>query len=111
MPRKKAIPDNIPTTYKYKGEQVLIESNYVYEVDVYLIQKNRANILCSRTYISDKELKVKDVEIIKRGKDYNIQRFITLVGAPIEFIQENNLPIYELYKKKRNEKRKSTVSH
>ena len=56
----------------------------------------RANMLSTRYYTSDKLLEVKEVEVIKRFKDFNIERFITLLGAPKSFIEENNLPIYEL---------------
>lgn len=55
-------------------------------------------MLSCRYYTSDKLLNVKEVEVVKRFKNFNIERFITLLGAPISFIEENNLPIYELKK-------------
>lgn len=56
----------------------------------------RANVLSTRYYTSNKLLEAKEVEVIKRFKDFNIERFITLLGAPQSFIEENNLPVYEL---------------
>lgn len=56
----------------------------------------RANVLSTRYYTSDKLLNVKEVEIIKRFRTFSIERFITLLGAPQSFIEENNLPVYEL---------------
>ena len=64
----------------------------------------RANVLSTRYYTSEKLLEVKEVEVIKRFKDFNIERFITLLGAPQSFIEENNLPIYELRKPIRKKK-------
>lgn len=64
----------------------------------------RVNMLSSRFYTSNKLLDVKEVEEIKRFKDFTIDRFITLLGAPMSFIEENNLPIYELRKPTRKKK-------
>lgn len=58
-----------------------------------------ACILGSKYFKSDKLLNIKkDVEYLKKTKDYNIVRYIDLLGAPMSFIEENNLPIYELRK-------------
>lgn len=65
----------------------------------------RANILSCRYYTSNKLLNVKEVEVVKRFKNFHIERFITLLGAPMSFIEDNNLPIYEL--KKPSKKKKS----
>lgn len=65
----------------------------------------RANILSCRYYTSNKLLNVKEVEVVKRFKNFHIERFITLLGAPMSFIEDNNLPIYEL--KKSSKKKKS----
>lgn len=78
---------------------------FLYEVDLYYISRNRCNLLLSRTYTSDRELKVKETEVVRRFKNFAIERFITLVGAPIAFIEENNLPIYEPKKRKIKKKK------
>lgn len=91
-------------TYRYQGSRVEVLPYFLYEVDIFRIAPMRANILSSRYYISDKLLNVKEVEVIKRFKSFNIERFITLLGVPQSFIEENNLPIYEL----RTNRKKST---
>lgn len=96
---------NNSKTYRYQDNQIEVLPYFLYEVDLYSISPKRTKILLSRYYTSDKFLNVKEVEVVKRFKNFNIQRFITLLGAPISFIEENNLPIYELkksYKKKKS---------
>lgn len=94
-----------PITYRYQDCQIEVLPCFLYEVDLYFISPKRTNLLSCRYYTSDRLLKVKEVEIIKRFKNFNIERFITLLGAPVSFIEENNLPIYEL--KKPSKKKKS----
>lgn len=94
-----------PRTYRYQGNQIEVLPYFLYEVDLYSIFPKRTKILLSRYYTSNKLLNIKEVEVVKRFKNFSIQRFITLLGAPISFIEENNLPIYELkkpYKKKKS---------
>ena len=98
-----------PVTYRYQDSQLMVAPTFMYEVDLYYISKNRANLLSSRAYTSDRELNVNEVEIVKRFKKFSIERFITLVGAPIAFIREKNLPIYEPNKpKKKTVKKKKS---
>lgn len=71
---------------------------FLYEVSVYKLAPNMACILGSKFFKSDKLLNIKkDVEY-KKAKDFTIVRYIDLLGAPMSFIEENNLPIYELRK-------------
>lgn len=92
-------------TYRYQDNQIEVLPWFLYEVDLYFISPRRANLLSHRYYTSDKLLNSKEVEVIKRFRNFNIERFITLLGAPISFIEENSLPIYEL--KKPSKKKKS----
>lgn len=78
---------------------------FLYEVELFRIEPNRANMLSSRMYTSDKLLNVKEVEVTKKYKKFSIIRFITLLGAPKSFIEENNLPIYELRKPTKKKKK------
>lgn len=91
-------------TYRYQDCQIEVLPCFLYEVDLYFISPRRANLLSCRYYTSDILLKVKEVEVIKRFKNFNIERFITLLGAPISFIKENDLPIYELKKLSKRKK-------
>lgn len=105
MPRTKSPTTDKPITYRYQDCQIEVLPCFLYEVDLYFISPRRANLLSCRYYTSDRLLKVKEVEVVKRFKNFNIERFTTLLGAPISFIEENNLPIYEL--KKPSKKKKS----
>lgn len=105
MPRTSSHTTDNPITYWYQDSQIEVLPCFLYEVDLYFISPRRANMLSNRYYTSDRLLNVKDVEVVKRFKNFNIQRFITLLGAPISFIEENNLPIYE--SKKPFKKKKS----
>lgn len=106
MPWKSVPTVDKPITYRYQDEQIEVLPYFLYEVSLYRIAPMRANILSTRYYTSDKLLNVKEVEVVKRFKNFNIERFITLLGAPQSFIEENNLPIYEL-KRKQTKKKKS----
>ncbi len=105
MPRTKSPTADKPITYWYQDSQIEVLPYFLYEIDLYLISPRRANMLSNRCYTSDRLLNVKEVEVVKRFKNFNIQRFITLLGAPISFIEENNFPIYE--PKKPSKKKKS----
>lgn len=104
IPQTKSLVADKPITYRYQDCQIEVLPCFLYEVDLYFISPRRANLLSCRYYTSDTLLKVKEVEVIKRFKNFNIERFITLLGAPISFIEENNLPIYELKKLSKRKK-------
>lgn len=104
MPRTKSPSGDKPITYRYQDSQIEVLPYFLYEVDIYRIAPKRVNILSSRYYTSNKLLQVNEREVIKRFKDFSIDRFITLLGAPLSFIEENNLPIYELRKPIRKKK-------
>lgn len=93
-----------PNTYRYQGCQIEVMPYFLYEVSLYRTTFRRVNLLLTRYYTSGSLLKVKENEVIKRFRTFNIERFITLLGAPMSFIEENNLPLYEL---KKHEKRKN----
>ena len=68
-----------------------------------------SSILSSKFYTSKKLLDVEEMTILKRFRNFDIERYVTLLGAPQSFIEENNLPIYEL--KKRKSKKLSKISN
>lgn len=55
---------------------------YLYIVELYRISKNRANVISTRYYISNKELEVSEVKVLKKFRNFSIERFITLLGSP-----------------------------
>lgn len=88
----------IPVSYRFGENRIEPMPYFLYEVSIYKITKNMAGLLDSKYYKSDKLLKIKNEVESKKYKDYSIVRYIDLLGAPMEFIRENNLPIYELRK-------------
>ena len=60
----------------------------------------------SQFYKSNKLLDVKEETTIKRFKNHIVIRNIDLLGVPKEFVEENNLPIYEYKLKKETYKKK-----
>lgn len=95
----------VPTTYLFHGDRVEIMPYFLYEVSVYKITKNMAALMGSQFYKSDKPLTIKKDSTIKKYKDYSVVRYVDILGVTKEFVEENNLPIYEI-KKKRNKKKK-----
>ena len=89
-------------TYRYQDNQIEVLPYFLYAVDICIVAPKISLSFGYRYYTSNKLLNVKEVEVIKRFNNFNIERFITLLGATISFIKENNLSIYEL---KKHEKR------
>ena len=87
-------------SYRYNDLNIEVLPYFLYEVSFYKISENMANMLEKRYYKSDKLLNVKETTI-KKYKHYTLIRYINLLGAPIEFIEDNYLPEYELIKKKK----------
>lgn len=95
----------IPVSYRFGENRIEPMPYFLYEVSIYKITKNMACILDSKYFKSDKLLKIKKDAEYKKVKDGTIARYIDLLGAPMEFIQENNLPIYELRKPSKKKKK------
>ena len=95
----------ISVSYRFGENRIEPMPYFLYEVSIYKVAKNMSGLLDSKYYKSDKLLKIKNEVTCKRFKDYQIIRYIDLLGAPMEFIKENNLPIYELRKPSRKKKK------
>lgn len=87
--------------YQYNEDKIESMPYFLYEISYYKIEKNMAGLLDFKYFKSDKLLNIKNKIECKRYKNYLIIRYINLIGAPIEFIKENNLQLYELKKKKK----------
>lgn len=112
-------PNNKIETDSYvnkDGDRIIILPMYLYElsVDKYIVegkQKRYENInskfIKSKQYIKSKCM----VEYFpnKKKMEYCIIKSLNMLGAPKEFIYENNFPKWELKKKKQNEKGKSSL--
>ena len=90
-----------PTTYLLHGNRVEVMPYFLYEVSVYKITKDTTFLIKSRFYKSDKLLTIKNDVTVKRFKDYNVVRFVNILGVTKEFMEENYLQIYEAKPKKK----------
>ena len=86
-------------TYRYGNLQIEVLPKFLYEVDISKISKDVSAMLSDRYYTSDELLNAPETTVIKRFNSFMLVRFITLLGAPLSFIQENNLQPYTLLKK------------
>lgn len=91
-----------PTTsesYRFKDNKIKVMPYFLYEISIYKITKNMVNMLDSKYFKSNKLLGI--CNEYNKFRNNLIVKYVDLLGAPIEFIKENNLPLYELrnYKK------------
>lgn len=96
----------IPQIYLFGDSRVEILPYFLYEVSIYKIAKNMAALMASQLYKSDKALTIKKDVTVKKYKDHSIVRYVDVLGVTKEFVEENNLPIYESKVKKKSIKRK-----
>lgn len=95
-------------SYRYKENRVTIMPYFLYEVNIYRLEKNMASILNSKFYKSDELINIKNDEIIlERTKDYTIVKNIDIIGVPEDFVKKNSLEVYELRKPIKKVKEKS----
>ncbi len=100
-----------PTSYLTSdGSRIYPAPFFLYEVTTYKLYnakqaapaKGRAELIDSRFFKTTKPLKTLEYRSIKKS-DYLLEQSITWIGAPMSYILDNNLPIYDP-KKKKNEK-------
>ena len=94
-----------PKTYVYDGSRIEVLPYFLYEVCIIKYWKYGFCVLGSRFFKTDKLLHIKHKNVLKYYKDYTIEKEIFLVGAPYEFIRENNLPVYKPNVKKKKFKK------
>ncbi len=81
--------------YDYKGEAVELLPTFLYEISLYKLWKGGAASLGTKYYKADHLLNIKQSLEIQKINDGHIEKTITLVGVPQEFINEFNLKPYE----------------
>lgn len=86
--------------YVFENYTIVELPYYLYELSIYRAYKNRYECQGSKFLTSPKPLKFKP-EIREKHDNYFEIKCVDFLGAPIEFIKENNLPIYECKKRKR----------
>ena len=85
--------------YSYNGMPIEEFPTFLYEVCIYKYWKFGACLLESKFITSDNLLKIKQDSECKYVNYYIIEKSITLLGAPRDFIQ--NLKKYQLNPKKK----------
>lgn len=96
-----------PKSYIYNGCRIEVLPYFLYEVCLHKYWKNGYCILGSKFIKSDQLLDIKQANVYKRVDEYLLEKDITLLGVPSSFVEENNLPVYEINKIKKKLKRKS----
>lgn len=87
------------TTNQYVIENYKVEEMpyFLYEVNIYRYDKYGVNILDNRFYKSSNY--VKPYNIIKKEKDYILEKNISILGVTRDFICKYNLPLYDKKRK------------
>ena len=97
------------------GNRIYPASAFLYEVNTYKLfnakqaipSKGRAELVNSKFFIATKPLTTLGYKAV-RTKDYLLEMSITWIGAPMQYILDNHLSIYDP-KKKKNEKGRRNV--
>lgn len=74
------------TIYIKDNSEVIVSDKFIYHSSVHKIWKQGACLLDDRYYTSNTPLNLKKIPRILKKKDYNIHRFITLEGAPENYL-------------------------
>ena len=105
-----------PTSYlTLDGSRIYPAPFFLYEVCTYKLfndkqakpSKGRAELIDSKFFKASKPLTTLGYKALKK-QDYLLEQTVTWIGAPMQYILDNNLPIYDP-KKKKNEKGRSNV--
>lgn len=105
-----------PTSYLTSdGSRIYPAPVFLYEVTTYKLynakqaapSKGRAELVNSKFFKASKPLTTLGYRALKK-QDYLLEQAVTWIGAPMQYILDNNLPIYDP-KKKKNEKGRSNV--
>ena len=104
-----------PTSYLTSdGSRIYPAPFFLYEVITYKLYKptalckGRAELINSKFFKASKPLTTLGYKALKK-QDYLLEQTVTWIGAPMQYILDNNLPIYDP-KKKKNEKGRRNVS-
>jgi len=105
-----AKPTPITSYLTLDGSRIFPASAFIYEVTTYKLfnskqaapSKGRAELVDSKFFVTSKPLTTLKYRAIKK-KDYLLEQSVAWLGAPMSYILDNNLTIYDP-KKKKNEK-------
>lgn len=76
--------------YLKNNEYVQDTNSFVYCISVYKIFQKRAELVSEKYYSSKNVLKFKKKDLKLKKKDYILYRYVDLIGAPLEYLLNNN---------------------
>ena len=76
--------------YLKNNEYVQDTNSFVYCISVYKIFQKRAELVSEKYYSSKNVLKFKKKDLKLKKKDYILHRYVDLIGAPLEYLLNNN---------------------
>ena len=106
-----------PTSYLTSdGSRIYEAPFFLYEVVTYKLfnskqavpSKGRAELIDSKFFKTTKPLATLNRKVLEKP-DYLLEQSVVWIGAPMSYIKDNNLTIYDPKKKKKNEKGRSNV--
>ena len=110
------VKNTLPTSYLTPdGSRIYPANAFLYEVNTYKLfnskqaipSSGRAELINSKFFAANKPLTTLSYKAVI-NKNYLLEMSITWIGAPMQYILDNKLPIYDP-KKKKNEKGRSNV--
>lgn len=84
-----------PTIYHSGDVKLTVSSTFIYEVQLYLIYKDRAECVGSKFYSSDKPLAVKESQFVRMSDEITCAKYITWLSAPLDYLTNNNFKVLE----------------
>ena len=75
------------------GSKLTVTNFFLYELSIYKIYKDRFECIDSKFYSTKKPLNIKKDIQIRKLKDYKIVIYIDWIGAPEEYIKNNNFKL------------------
>lgn len=87
----------VPQFINLEGNKIIVSKRFVYEVTKYLYIDNRAEYVAGRIFESNKYLKDKcELKYFpdKKHKQYVVEVSLTMLSAPLDYINNNNLKEY-----------------
>lgn len=80
------------TYLSQQGNKLTVSPNFVYEVSLYQIYKDRVEGVGNQFYAFDKPFTSKEV-IAKKYQDSVVVKFFTWLSAPLDYLVENNFKL------------------
>ena len=77
-----------PTVYHSGDVKLTVYPSFLYEVQLYLIRKDRVECVGSKFYTTDKPIKVRESQFIKVDDEITCAKYITWLAAPLDYRSE-----------------------